>query len=208
MQKVIFLDIDGVLCNLEQWKTHLPDNEHPFDPICVERLNRIIEKTGAEIVISSSWRRNNIDWIRKIFITRGFKYPEKIIGETVRKYKFVIKGSHLPLVRGNEIKEYVDRHLKYPWHAYPESKENFEIKDEAGNFKSMDSNKEWKNYRYIILDDASDMLYEQSYNFIHTHGFKGLSEDDTNIAIETLNGNQKAMQEYLIKRVLTKGNPF
>lgn len=203
MQKLIFLDIDGVLCNLEQWKSYLPDNEHPFDPKCVDMLNRIIDKTDAEIVISSSWRRNDIEWIRKIFKMRGFKYPERIIGETVRKYTFVIKGSHLPLVRGNEIREYVDRHLKYPWHAHPEVKENFEILNEDGTFNRMSPNKEWKDYRYIILDDQSDMLYEQSYNFIHTHGFNGLSEKDTGLAIEILNGNKKAMQLHLVQKLLT-----
>jgi hypothetical protein len=69
MRNLVFLDVDGVLnCTpflkeaakadngkvvlLEQWDplTHI-------DPKRVAKLNVILEKTGAEIVISSSWRR-------------------------------------------------------------------------------------------------------------------------------------------------------
>lgn len=46
---VIFLDIDGVLITGKRgWKTPGPEN--------VAALNRLIEETGAEIVVSSCWR--------------------------------------------------------------------------------------------------------------------------------------------------------
>lgn len=59
-EKVVFLDIDGVLNN---W-AHLGAIEHGtrgiwtnhFDPACVARLNQITRRTGAKIVLSSSWR--------------------------------------------------------------------------------------------------------------------------------------------------------
>ena len=48
VRKVIFLDIDGVLNQ---------DNDGPKIEECfVKRLAYIVEKTGAEIVLSSSWR--------------------------------------------------------------------------------------------------------------------------------------------------------
>lgn len=60
---IIFLDFDGVL-NTEQYQARLAVDGKPnkdawgslFDPCSVENLLKIIESTGAEIVISSSWR--------------------------------------------------------------------------------------------------------------------------------------------------------
>lgn len=60
---IIFLDFDGVL-NTEQYQARLAVDGKPnkdawgplFDPCSVENLHKIIESTGAEIVISSSWR--------------------------------------------------------------------------------------------------------------------------------------------------------
>jgi hypothetical protein len=58
--KIIFLDIDGVIAvsrdsDLEK-QLFLAGQYYPFTPECVEVLNRIIEKTNAEIVLSSTWR--------------------------------------------------------------------------------------------------------------------------------------------------------
>lgn len=47
--KVIFLDFDGVLVTVH-------DRYTAGSPFCVFNLNRIIEATGAKIVVSSSWR--------------------------------------------------------------------------------------------------------------------------------------------------------
>jgi HAD domain in Swiss Army Knife RNA repair proteins len=52
--KIIFLDIDGVLnCA----KTHNP-RKLPYivDPKLLKRLKRLLELTGAKIVLSSTWR--------------------------------------------------------------------------------------------------------------------------------------------------------
>jgi hypothetical protein len=52
-RRVLFLDIDGVL------------NGHEYDPLaascglrpdCVARLNRVLDETGCEVVLSSAWR--------------------------------------------------------------------------------------------------------------------------------------------------------
>jgi hypothetical protein len=52
--KIIFLDIDGVLnCN----HTRNP-RKFPFivDPTLLKRLNRLLQMTGAKVVLSSNWR--------------------------------------------------------------------------------------------------------------------------------------------------------
>ena len=80
--KIIFLDIDGVICLATEWggrvgkqrswnrnfperaveydcDLHLMDVEYRFDNFnekAVRVLNQILEQTGAEIVLSSDWR--------------------------------------------------------------------------------------------------------------------------------------------------------
>ena len=59
--KVIFLDCDGVI-NYTKW--YISDayknldfsDELDIDPAVINRLNQLCEKTGAKIVISSSWK--------------------------------------------------------------------------------------------------------------------------------------------------------
>jgi len=46
--KVLFLDIDGVL--------HSLDSAEMFRKDCMERLKQIVDATGCQLVLSSSWR--------------------------------------------------------------------------------------------------------------------------------------------------------
>lgn len=61
VRPVVFLDVDGVLnhvgCN---WETNAV---HSIDPACVQQLRRILDNTGAHIVLSSVWRlsRSSLD---------------------------------------------------------------------------------------------------------------------------------------------------
>lgn len=73
IEKVIFLDIDGVIALT--YGINLPQSEwllgtaYPFDPPCVEVLNQILKKTDAEIVLTSQWRVDySIDELDEIFI--------------------------------------------------------------------------------------------------------------------------------------------
>jgi hypothetical protein len=66
--KVIFLDIDGVLCTTNEFlmdkvkfhkKNFVPsfvNMPYPFNSRCVGVLNEILLKTDAEIILSSDWR--------------------------------------------------------------------------------------------------------------------------------------------------------
>lgn len=63
MKRFLFLDIDGVL-NSRDWDRFYQDNDFKYnsdvDPDidfrAVERINKLIEETGCEIILSSSWR--------------------------------------------------------------------------------------------------------------------------------------------------------
>lgn len=55
--KLLFLDIDGVL-NDPFWNLNHPSNnaDDYIDPVRVAILNRILQETGAKVVITSTWR--------------------------------------------------------------------------------------------------------------------------------------------------------
>lgn len=53
--KLIFLDIDGVL-NCAETEERMPGNIYALDADFVERFLWVIEKTGAKVVLSSTWR--------------------------------------------------------------------------------------------------------------------------------------------------------
>lgn len=58
--KVIFLDIDGVLCTPLSFRLNqllrLPIDRQRFDPLALFYLRRLVRRSGARIVLSSSWR--------------------------------------------------------------------------------------------------------------------------------------------------------
>ena len=174
--KIIFLDVDGVLC--------IPPAYNGFNKVCMDNLMLLIEKTKAKVVISSSWRTGKLEDTIKLFPKRLQPY---IIGETIRGYKETVEGSSLPICRGNEIKHWLDRHVVYPWHAYPELDELYKERNTDGSFKNMNSNELNVDYTYIILDDANDMLYTQKDNFILIKHKFGLIKENIFEAITKLN---------------------
>ena len=50
-RRVIFLDIDGVLAPIRRW-----DRYGDLDPACIQVLNEIVARAGADVVVSSTWR--------------------------------------------------------------------------------------------------------------------------------------------------------
>ena len=59
--RIVFLDFDGVLNSHAYFNARTEKFEDvgeagELDPTAVERLNRIIDATGALVVVSSSWR--------------------------------------------------------------------------------------------------------------------------------------------------------
>jgi len=85
MQKILFLDIDGVL-NTKFWYYKMDDDTprdkwgYVFDPASVANLKRIVDVTGAEIVISSSWKCIGLPELRKMWKAR--KLPGRIVDAT------------------------------------------------------------------------------------------------------------------------------
>jgi hypothetical protein len=84
INKIIFLDIDGVMNNSTidgETRRSWPGMDQPwFKPQALEILNRLVVADGWYIVISSSWRS---DKITKFTWAKWLNIPaEKILGDT------------------------------------------------------------------------------------------------------------------------------
>jgi hypothetical protein len=128
---IIGLDIDGVFnshgwfgCALRetlrsQAVTDFDRQVAKLDPRCVKRLNTIIEENDAYIVITSSWRTNGLETLRKYLSAAGLKEPERIIG--VLPYamprgwvQFDSDYEHSYWMRGLETEIWVLQHIENP----------------------------------------------------------------------------------------------
>lgn len=169
MRKIIFLDIDGVLATPECLK----DGMWGLVPARQEQFKKLIEATGAEIVLSSSWRKWDLESTIEYMKQEGFWYWDKIIGVTIRAYQYIdqTKKIHLSIPRGVEIQQWIDTNVH------------------SDNGKNFSRKKLGVDYQYIILDDDTDMLFTQTKHFINTHPTKGLTSKDVKKAIAILNSN-------------------
>jgi hypothetical protein len=104
--KLIFLDIDGVLNSAPFLKAHaITDYKSviqallaSLDPEAIERLNRIVDVTGARIVVSSVWRAMmRIGELQKAFERAGLKTCP------------FSQTPQLGTTRGREIQSWLDR---------------------------------------------------------------------------------------------------
>ena len=156
--KIIFLDIDGVLncesayrngeCQYQEWVWEDGRKDH-YQRFCVrskELLNKLIDETGAKIVISSTWRHSGINFMKKVWEMEEMK--GEIIGITP---SMRTKGIDIP--RGMEIKFYLEE-MGFTHINWSEDKQQKRM-DESGV------------ENYIIIDDDSDMLYNQRHHFVH-----------------------------------------
>lgn len=104
-EKIIFLDIDGVL-NSASWGRHLSNNHekkyYMYELLCQEmilHLQDIVFTTNAKIVLSSSWRLS--------------KRCMTMLEEQLRPYNLEIFDKTISDPtgeRGDEIKEWLSRH--------------------------------------------------------------------------------------------------
>lgn len=72
--KIIFLDIDGVICTNSTYGKGMNNKwgSYMFDQKAVAYLNHILQETGAEIILSSDWRHHyTLHEMREIFCYNG-----------------------------------------------------------------------------------------------------------------------------------------
>lgn len=156
--KVIFLDVDGVL--------NCSDTEEIFymtfvSPQKIELLKELVDRTGAKVVLSSTWRYGWLDVekgldsiVAKCFIA---------LKQELEKYDITLLD-YTPITnycmnnRGGEISFWLAAHAD----------ENIES--------------------YVILDDTCvDFLSPHEKHLVHTSEKDGLLQEHVNHAIEILN---------------------
>ncbi len=98
--KIIFLDFDGVLINQAALRTRRldPQRRPAADPIAVAALNRIVQATGAEIVVTSTWREEYSPEELRELLTR-WDVTGAVVGQTP-----------LAGTRGEEIQAWLEAH--------------------------------------------------------------------------------------------------
>ena len=167
MQKILFLDIDGVL-NTALWFDSKYKNAskdkwgYVFDPTSVANLKRIVDETGAGIVISSSWKFFGLPVLRKMWKARELPgkiidcTPDSMCDESMQDLDIDFDLIDPGASRGYEIREWLSRHGKNVSH-------------------------------YAILDDMYEMLPEQQSHLVMTDSETGITNEDADKVIEILN---------------------
>jgi hypothetical protein len=162
-------------CKYVDWINHRGDKDHhqSFCSWSKEWLNKLIDETGAKIVISSSWRHSGIEYMQSVWVHE--KMSGEIIGITP---DFRWKAKDYTPPRGCEIDWYLNRILGFN-HINWDSDVQKEYMDKSGI------------ENYIIIDDDSDMLYGQRNHFIHVlpspRNKNGFCEEHYKLGLEKLN---------------------
>lgn len=189
MDNFIFLDIDGVLnCQNAYRDGHCKyvklnvssgkDHYQTFCPKSKALLNKLIIETNAKIVISSTWRLSGEDFMKAVWEAEGME--GEILGITPR-FDLTHRGQNVSSAsRGEEIDWWLKNVMNYRnvfWNK--EMQDN--IMQESGV------------RNYIIIDDDSDMLYNQRNNFVHVlpspRNHDGFSQEHYDRAIQILSKN-------------------
>lgn len=169
--KVIFLDIDGVLKQ--------EDYDAEFQDECFARLKRIVDATGAIIILSSSWRISYWDFVEKGYQTDSQSVLD--LYNHFEKYGLKVSGRTDYTERsGPESRPYEIR----KWLADKRDVENFCIIDDDDFYM-------WKWLSQFVVITRVRKESERSY----PEWERTLSDADADKAIEILNRNNKSYIE-------------
>lgn len=95
-RRIIFLDIDGVLAPIRPW-----DRYGDLDPACIQLLNEIVARGGADVVISSTLRHG-----RTVAELQDMLDAEGFVGSVLDKTPGDLVGAS----RGDEIAAWLAKH--------------------------------------------------------------------------------------------------
>lgn len=195
--KVIFLDISGTLTNrgfdAAQWEAlaerrALTTEGHPVPPrdevdrLAVARVNRIVEATGARIVISSDWVKfqpeESYPSVQAMLRAHGL--VAEFAGHTVQP------RANTVIERGLEIRAWLDEHPEVEGYvilddaAIPITEENRNYLMECGHGAAFPEPDPELGAHFICLDD-----------------FQGLRDEHVERAVEILGSGMHLTVPFL-----------
>ena len=144
MTKLLFLDVDGVLNSQATWEAMVAGHgchKSGDEAVCPElmaRVNRLIEVSGAQVVICSSWRFNSVTRTAELFKKRGL--VGRVIGCTPRLENYK-NGMYQGRVRGDEIQAWLDSYItpRRPVEAFVIIDDNDEMSTVKGHLVLTDA---------------------------------------------------------------------
>jgi len=117
MRKIVFLDIDGVLNHHAFWDRYVEEHgkhvgmHHELCPISMGHLNRLLDETGAEVVVSSTWRLGrSLEELQEVLEANGF--TGEVVGKTMNSYSNRRLWEKYHQLRGRQIMAYIREHLE------------------------------------------------------------------------------------------------
>lgn len=141
--KVLFCDIDGVICIQSSSTISFGNNVllEKFDINCIDQLKRILATTGAKIVISSSWRKlfDHEDIISH-FVGYG------IGGDNIIDFTPILRDH-----RGNEIQDWLNNNKV----------DNFAIVDDDADMCHLLPHLIQTNYKTGLTKEIADKVIEK-----------------------------------------------
>ena len=125
----------------------------------MKQLRRIIDATGADIVIESSWKYLGLDAMKELWKVRNLLGRVVDITPSSVSDEYLLKNLDTTMLhcKGMEIASWLT---------------------EQAN----------QNIRYAIIDDEYVILDSQLPHFILTNPYEGITEEQANRAISILNG--------------------
>lgn len=101
MTSYIFLDIDGVLIDYAAIRASMAGSGIVYNPECINALNWLTDRSGAQIVVSSHWRARGLARIKVILAEWGA--TGEVLDITPNLDKRTETGVFVSSTRGEEI---------------------------------------------------------------------------------------------------------
>ena len=179
MMKVVFLDIDGVLNS----DSTLYENISLEDNL-IMNLKELIDRTGAKIILSSSWR--TIPAATQKLMNKLDEFNLHLSGMTSEG----VEASFIEAIGFKPTKRFLDDRFGFELSENKEPNKKYKMTFDRGAeiFKWLCDH---DDCAYVILDDDMEDIkpYFKSKVLIKTRYETGLTKDDVEKAVKILNGN-------------------
>jgi hypothetical protein len=178
--KVIFLDIDGVMNCQEEMLAMLEQNPKVHSrvdlpsPAKCKLLKQLVDETGAEIVLSSSWRCS-LNGIQEVM-------------DSLKPYNLSLVGVTPRCVSKSKFKDTIYENIK-PRHCYYRNEFCRDEVEDRGAEIAYWLLKHSDVTNFVILDDeSSDIIEWFPNNLVKTDLLNGLTEEKVLECIKILGG--------------------